>query len=110
MPAQQPRAHRTRTGWLCMLAVSWREALGVAREERGLPDVVQPSKQHDHALQAHAKAAMRESAELERVNVRLNAVERKLVRARTLCRMADVLSSKCITGISVFLLFVTEAF
>ena len=63
-----------------------REPLGVAREQGRLADVVQAQEQHDHALQPHAEAAVRERAVPERVDVRLDGLQRDLVRARALCR------------------------
>ena len=65
---------------------SGREALGVAGKQRGLSDVVQAAEEHHHALQAHAKAAMRRRAVLERIYVRLNALQWDLMHLRPLCR------------------------
>mmetsp|Transcript_16109 Transcript_16109/g.40392 ORF Transcript_16109/g.40392 Transcript_16109/m.40392 type:complete len:599 (+) Transcript_16109:180-1976(+) len=55
---------------------SWCQALRVAREEGRLANVVQAAEEHDDALQAHTRAAVRRAAVLERVDVGLDAVER----------------------------------
>ena len=51
------------------------EALGVAREHRRLADVGQAEEEHDHALETHAAARVREGAVLERVHVRLDRAQ-----------------------------------
>ena len=74
-------------GWQGQQHCSGREALGVAWEEGGLADVVQAAEQHDDALQAHAKAAVRRRTKLESVYVRLDGVQRDLMQLRPLwCR------------------------
>jgi len=47
------------------------DALGIAREERSLADVVQPQEEHHHALQTNAAARMRQRAVLEGVDIAL---------------------------------------
>ena len=64
-------AHGARGGW----AELGREALGVAREHRRLADVVQAEEEHDHALEPHAAARVREGAILEGVDVRLDGAQ-----------------------------------
>lgn len=61
------------------------QALGVAREERRLADVVQPAVQHHHALQAHPAPAVRRGAQLEAVDVGLDGVQGDATRSRTRC-------------------------
>mmetsp|Transcript_23133 Transcript_23133/g.59104 ORF Transcript_23133/g.59104 Transcript_23133/m.59104 type:complete len:476 (-) Transcript_23133:597-2024(-) len=53
-----------------------RQALGVAWEHGGLADVVQAQVQHDHALQAHARAAVGRGAQAEGVDVRRDGLQR----------------------------------
>lgn len=62
-----------------------REALGVAREHRGLADVVQAAVQHDHALKANAGAAVRRGTQLEAVDVRLRRLYEQ--KERTECML-----------------------
>ena len=70
-------ARGARCGW----AELGGEALGVAREHRRLADVGQTEEEHDHALETHAAARVREGAILEGVHVRLDGaqVDRRLL-------------------------------
>lgn len=64
---------------------SGREALGVAREEGSLADVVQAAEQHHNPLQTHSKAPVRIRAVLEGVDVGLYALQGNLMRLRPVC-------------------------
>jgi hypothetical protein len=65
------------------------QALGVAREQGRLADVVQATEEHHHALQADAGAAMRRRAVLEGVDVGLDRVQRDSPPRGALWRISE---------------------
>ncbi len=62
---------------------SRRNALGVAREEGALANVLQAEIQHDETLEAHSASGVRRTAVAKRVNVildRLGLITRETIR------------------------------
>ena len=68
---QSSRAQR-QTVFDSVAQLLWSEAVRVAWEHRGLPNVVEPEVQHDDSLHAHASPAMRRRTQLEGIYIRTN--------------------------------------
>ena len=83
---------------LTLVMVSRSEPLRISGEERGLTDVMKPTKELNNSFQSEACSSMRRGTILKRVDIILELLNRDAIGLSSLCQHSCVVNTLRTTG------------